>query len=102
MCCDVMWYHVLCYVSGRGSSLYQMVGAFVIMIGAWIVLLPSSSSSSGSGSGMSSEGEEGHGGMGGGSLVFMSNMLYMASNIPIALRWVTDRLIDLLADWLTD
>ena len=60
-------------IAGRGSSLYQVAGAFIILLGAWVVLLPSSAS-------------DGDGSGGDSSLVFVSNLLYMASNIPIALR----------------
>jgi hypothetical protein len=81
LCCDVL---ITCVVLGfirsftplgRGSSLYQVVGACIILLGAWVVLLPSSSSSSSSTDSSTDSG-----------LVFVSNMLYMASNIPIALR----------------
>jgi hypothetical protein len=61
-------------MTGRGSSVYQVAGAFIILLGAWVVLLPSSSSSS------DPEADD-------AGLVFMSNMLYMGSNIPIALRY---------------
>ena len=71
----VITFIVLCAVLGRGSSVYQVAGALVIMLGAWVVLLPS-------GGGAEDEDEDGSG----SRLEFTANMLYMASNIPIALR----------------
>ena len=56
--------------------MYQIVGAMVIMLGVWVVLIPTETDDE-SQSPISANGD----------LVFLSNILYMASNIPIALRY---------------
>lgn len=61
---------------GRGSSTFQVLGAFIIMVGAWVVLLPSSTAPDANAPVVEDK------------LSFLSNMLYIASNIPIALSCV--------------